>query len=106
MQLTQDDRRVLSAIDDAGPALIDRTIAWCAINSGSRHLTGRERQREALEPAMAALPGTLERLPLSPSVEVTADGRESEQPHPDALQGTGRDERLAAAAHRLGGVAH
>ena len=35
---------------------------------------------------MAALPGMLERLPLSPSVEITADGRESEQAHPDALQ--------------------
>ena len=102
MQLTQDDRRVLGAIDEAGAALIDRTIGWCAINSGSRHLAGLERQREALEPAMAALPGTLERLPLSPSIEITADGKESEQPHPDALQLTVRPDapiQIAMTGH-------
>jgi len=102
MQLTQDDRRVLGAIDDQHQALIDRAIAWCAINSGSRHLAGLERQREALAPAMAALPGALERLPLAPSVEIAADGKESAQPHPDALQLTVRPDapiQIALTGH-------
>ena len=83
--MTQDDRGVLDALDTAGPSLIARTIAWCAVNSGSRHVEGLERQRAALEAPMAALPGRLERVVLIPSTEIAADGRDREQAHPDAL---------------------
>ena len=100
--MTQEDRRVLDALDAAAPALIARTIDWCGINSGSRHLAGLERQRAVLEAPMAALPGLLERLALAPSIEISADGREREQAHPDSMQLTVRPDapiQIAMTGH-------
>jgi glutamate carboxypeptidase len=90
MQLSDDDRAVLGECARRGPELIDRAVGWCAVNSGSRNLEGLEAQRAALEPVLASLPGELERLPLSASLEIGADGREREQAHPDALRLTVR----------------
>jgi glutamate carboxypeptidase len=86
MQITQADHGVLDAVDAAADDLVHRAVAWCAINSGSRHFAGLDAQRARLEAPMAALPGLLERVPLSPSTEISADGREREQAHPDALR--------------------
>jgi glutamate carboxypeptidase len=48
MRLKDQDRAVLEAIAADGGRIIDRAVAWCAINSGSRHLAGLERQRQVL----------------------------------------------------------
>ncbi len=86
MRIEEEDRPVLDAIAARGDALVARAAGWCAINSGSRHLAGLERQASALEPVLAALPGRLERVPLEASIEIGDDGAERRQPHPDALR--------------------
>lgn len=44
--------------------LIDRLMAWSAINSGSDHLEGLTRMADALEPALRELTPHVERVPL------------------------------------------
>lgn len=90
MQLRREERELLGGLADRGPALVDRTVAWCGIQSGSRNLPGLEHQRAALADAFAVLPGELEFLPLEPSADVDAEGRLQLQPHPDAIRLTVR----------------
>jgi len=91
LNLGADDRAVLDAMAaDGGRGLVGRAVEWCAINSGSRNLEGLERQRAVLAQVLAQAPGEVESLPLSPSVEIAADGRERPQAHTDALRLTVR----------------
>jgi glutamate carboxypeptidase len=85
MRLTSEDRGVLDHIARDGGYIVDRAVDWCAVNSGSRHLAGLERQRQILLDAAAPLPAAPVEIPLSPSREVTAEGRESEFHHPPSL---------------------
>lgn len=85
MRLDSVDRVVLDHIAKVGGEIVDRAVDWCAINSGSRHLAGLERQRQALLDAAARLPAAPVEIPLSPSREVGADGRETELAHPPSL---------------------
>jgi glutamate carboxypeptidase len=78
MRLSSEDRAVLDDIARDGGQIVDRAVNWCAVNSGSRHLAGLERQRRILLDAAASLPAAPTEIPLSPSREVGADGRESE----------------------------
>jgi glutamate carboxypeptidase len=65
----------------AAEPMLDQTLAWSAINSGSRNLAGLERMAEALTDAFAALPGAL-RLEEAGRVEaVDAAGREMPVEH-------------------------
>jgi len=48
MRLNSEDRAVLDHIARDGGLIVDRAVDWCAINSGSRHLAGLERQRQIL----------------------------------------------------------
>jgi glutamate carboxypeptidase len=65
----------------AAEPMLDQTLAWSAINSGSRNLAGLERMAEALTDAFAALPGAL-RLEEAERVEaVDAAGREMPVEH-------------------------
>ena len=43
----------------AAEPMLDQVLAWAAINSGSRNLTGLERMADLLADAFAALPGVL-----------------------------------------------
>lgn len=85
MRLNSEDRAVLDRIARDGGQIVDRAVDWCAVNSGSRHLAGLERQRRILLDAAARLPAAPIEVPLSPSREVGADGRESEFHHPPSL---------------------
>ncbi|PIB91766.1 hydrolase [Caulobacter sp. FWC2] len=85
MRLNSEDRAVLDHIARDGGLIIDRAVDWCAINSGSRHLVGLERQRQVLLDAASRLPAAPIEMPLSPSREITADGRETEFHHPPSL---------------------
>ena len=85
MRLDSEDRVVLDHIAQLGGQIVDRAVDWCAINSGSRHLAGLERQRLALLDAAAGLPAAPVEIPLAPSREVGADGRETELAHPPSL---------------------
>lgn len=92
MRITADDQAALGRLAERSDDLVSRAVGWCAINSGSRNFEGLERQREALEEALSALPGRLERVPLQASEIVRDDGCVAEQPHPDALRLTLRSE--------------
>ncbi|MGZ8407895.1 MAG: hydrolase [Caulobacteraceae bacterium] len=81
---------VLAHIAEREAEIVARAVAWCAIPSGSRNLEGLERMREALAPVLAALPGEVESLPLTPTIEIDAHGRKVEIQHPPALRLTVR----------------
>ncbi len=85
MRLNSEDRAVLDHIARDGGQIVDRAVDWCAVNSGSRHLAGLERQRRILLDAAARLPAAPIEIPLSPSREVGVDGRENEFHHPPCL---------------------
>jgi glutamate carboxypeptidase len=85
MRLNDEDRAVLDHLAAQGALIIDRAVAWCAINSGSRHLAGLERQRQILLDAFSHLPAAPTDLPLAASPEVGADGKVGEQAHPPAI---------------------
>ena len=85
MRLNSEDRAVLDHIARDGGLIVDRAVDWCAINSGSRHLAGLERQRQILLDGAARLPAAPIEIPLSPSREIAADGRETEFHHPPSL---------------------
>jgi glutamate carboxypeptidase len=85
MRLNDEDRAVLEHLAGQGVLIIDRAVAWCAVNSGSRHLAGLERQRQILLDAFARLPAAPTEIPLAASPEVGADGKVGEQAHPPAI---------------------
>jgi glutamate carboxypeptidase len=85
MRLNDEDRAVLRHLADQGPLIIDRAVAWCAINSGSWHLAGLERQRQVLLDAFGKLPAAPSDIPLGASPEVGANGLIGEQAHPPAI---------------------
>jgi glutamate carboxypeptidase len=85
MRIDQEDQAVLASLAADGPRIIDRAVAWCAVNSGSRHIAGLERQRRVLVDAFSALPAAPTEIPLTASPEIAADGREIEQAHPPAI---------------------
>jgi glutamate carboxypeptidase len=85
MRLNDEDRAVLERLAAQGPLIIDRAVAWCAINSGSRHLAGLERQRQVLLEAFSNLPAAPTDIPLAASPEIGADGKVGEQAHPCAI---------------------
>jgi glutamate carboxypeptidase len=55
MFLSAQDQAVINRLTDQGPALINRTLGWAQINSGSRNLAGLEIQKLALIEAAAGL---------------------------------------------------
>src|SRR5688572_8728267 len=65
---------LLERLDAQGDALIARTEAWSAINSGSYELDGLARMRGPLSDAAAALPGEVSEVALQPSQRVRPDG--------------------------------
>lgn len=85
MRLNDEDRAVLEHLAGQGVLIIDRAVAWCAVNSGSRHLAGLERQRQILLDAFAKLPAAPTEIPLAASPEIGADGKVGEQAHPPAI---------------------
>ena len=85
MRLNDEDRTVLEHLAGQGVLIIDRAVVWCAVNSGSRHLAGLERQRQILLDAFAKLPAAPTEIPLAASPEVGADGKVGEQAHPPAI---------------------
>ncbi|MDR7229388.1 glutamate carboxypeptidase [Caulobacter sp. BE264] len=85
MHLTSEDRGVLDRIAQEGGRIVDRAVDWCAVNSGSRNLAGLERQRQILLDAAASLPAAPVEIPLAPSREIDANGREAEFQHPPSV---------------------
>jgi glutamate carboxypeptidase len=65
---------MLDRLAAGGAAMIDRAVGWCAVNSGSRNLYGLAAMAALLRPALEALPGSREAIPLAETQEVAADG--------------------------------
>ena len=86
MQLEGHERALLAGVAARGDAVLNRTVEWAEVSSGSRNLAGLERQRALLEAAFAGLPGRIERAPLAPSADVDSAGRLIAQEHPDAIR--------------------
>lgn len=88
MRILAEDQAVLDQVAAGQSRIVDRAVAWCHINSGSRNLEGLERQLELLETeAREVLPeAAVERLALAPSQEVGDGGLLRDQPHPPALR--------------------
>jgi glutamate carboxypeptidase len=85
MRLTPEDRAILDRIAAEGGATVQRAVDWCAINSGSRNFDGLDTQRRALLDAASVLPAAPMEIPLAPTIELGADGRERELAHPPAI---------------------
>jgi len=76
MKLTDAERKLIEPIDQA--ALLARTEAWSAINSGTGNLAGLATQAGALAEAFSALPGEVELREPAREVSVDVEGREVE----------------------------
>lgn len=57
--ITQDEAEALAWIDSQAPALIERTLAWSAINSGSGNLAGLDRMADLIGTEFDRLDGTV-----------------------------------------------
>ena len=79
---TAAEAAVLARLDPA--AMLDRTLAWAAINSGSRNLAGLAAMAAALTPALAAF-GPVARVAAAPVSAVAADGAVIPLAHGDSL---------------------
>ena len=73
---------VLAQID--AKTMLERTLAWSAINSGSRNLAGLAAMADALEPVLAAL-GPVTRVAPAPVSAVDASGVSRPLAHGDSL---------------------
>jgi len=72
---------LLEALDHSSEALVTRTEAWSAINSGSLELAGLAHMRLLLLDAASALPGAAEEVVLAPSQRVRPDGEPMDIEH-------------------------
>ena len=61
--------------------MLDQVLAWAAVNSGSRNLTGLERMADLLADAFAALPGVLRLENPAPVEAVDSAGRTTKLKH-------------------------
>jgi len=78
-QLSDSERRLAEGIDQ--PAMLARTEAWCAINSGTANVDGLATQAAALADAFAALPGEVVLRDPALVTAVDAAGAEIELAH-------------------------
>jgi len=90
MRILPHDQPVLDQLADRSDQIVSRAVAWCAINSGSRHIEGLRRQADALHEVLAGAPGKTEREELTPSRAVADDGQIRLDPHGEALRLTVR----------------
>lgn len=76
----------LARLDEAGAAMVARTEAWSAINSGSFELAGLTQMRTLLANAFAVLPGELTLTPLAPTQRIKSDGEQESVEHGAAIR--------------------
>lgn len=70
--LSTTEQAMLDRVDPA--AMLDRVLAWSAINTGTRNLDGLARQAALLADACAALPGEVTLEEAAPVEAIGADG--------------------------------
>jgi glutamate carboxypeptidase len=77
---------LLERLDAEGEAMVARTEAWSAVNSGSRETAGLERMRALLADAFAVLPGDVRIEALPSSQQVRADGELIDVQHAPSIR--------------------
>jgi glutamate carboxypeptidase len=86
MRIHPHDQTVLDHVAAREAVILDRTVAWAAINSGSRNADGLNRMLDVLEAEARRLPSTVVRTPTSGSTSVGDDGAVRTEAHADALK--------------------
>ncbi|MET0182309.1 MAG: hydrolase [Caulobacterales bacterium] len=92
----------MEALDNAAAPMIARTLAWSAINSGSRELKNLSRMRDVFADAFSTLPGKLEIIELAPAEIVQPGGDVTFAAHGDSLRVSVRPEapiQIALTGH-------
>lgn len=79
--LTAAETALIAPLEGEGGAMLDRTLAWSAINSGSTNLAGLGLQADALVEAFAPLGGEQALLDGAPTTAVRPDGTLAEVRH-------------------------
>lgn len=75
----------LQWIDGQHETMVELLLHWSAINSGSHHLAGLDRMRQALMDAFGSLGGDMEEISLEPTEAVNPKGEVSQVPLGKAL---------------------
>jgi len=87
MRIHTDDQAVLDHVSARRDAILDRTIAWANINSGSRNAAGLNTMLDQLEAeAQARLPAEVVRVPTQGSTTIADDGQVRSEAHADSLK--------------------
>ena len=86
MRILPPDQAVLDHVAARETVIIDRAVAWCAVNSGSRNAAGLARMLDLLEVAAAPLSAEIVRMPTRASTSVGDDGAVRSEAHADALR--------------------
>ncbi|MEM6855308.1 MAG: M20/M25/M40 family metallo-hydrolase, partial [Planctomycetota bacterium] len=81
---------MLGWIDAQVERMLERVVTLAEVNSGTTNRAGVERVAALVEPMLAELADTVERVPLPPRVQVNDDGRSLSIPSADALLATRR----------------
>jgi glutamate carboxypeptidase len=82
-RLTASERAMIAAVDP--PPMLDRTLSWSAINSGTTNLAGLADMAGRLTEALSVLPGEIELTAAEPVMRIGADGVEESLAHGDHL---------------------
>lgn len=86
MQILPHDQIALDHVAAREATIIGRTIAWAAINSGSRNAEGLNAMLAVLEAEARTLPADVVRIPTRGSTTVGDDGSVRTEAHADALK--------------------
>ncbi len=86
MRIHPQDQTVLDHVAARRTAIIDRTIAWANMNSGSRNADGLNHVLDALEAEARAMPAEIVRVPTQGSTSIGDDGSVQTEAHADALK--------------------
>lgn len=78
-QLTAIESALIEGIDQS--AMLERTMRWSAINSGTTNLAGLKKLADDLANEFSSLPGDVRFEEPAPVTAVDADGRQFEKPH-------------------------
>lgn len=90
MRILSDDQNVLDHVAARETAILDRTLAWAAVNSGSRNDAGLNAVLDALEAEARRLPAEVVRVPTAGSTTIGDDGAVQAIAYADALKITAR----------------
>jgi len=92
MSFSPFEQAVLDRVTADADRLVDRAVAWAAVNSGSGNAAGLARMLDLLEAETARLPCAIERVATADSVSVGEQGEVMTRPHAPALKLTCRPE--------------